>query len=66
MFSLLHWEVCYDRATGEEIDGENCQPYIDRATTELEYNDQIINGDLLRFYDEKTGNLMVDTKAKEE
>ena len=50
-------EACYDKATGEEIDGEPCQPYADRATTELENSDAIINGDLLRFYDEKTGNL---------
>ncbi|MEG0384204.1 LTA synthase family protein [Solibacillus cecembensis] len=54
-------EVCYDRATGDEIEIENCQPYIDRAAKELEYNDAIINGDLLRFYDEKTGNLKIDS-----
>ena len=59
-------EVCYDRATEEEIAIENCQPYIERATKELDYNDQIINGDLLRFYDEKTGNLLTNTgKLKE-
>ena len=56
-------EVCYDRTTGEEIAVENCQPFIDRATKELDYNDQIINGDLLRFYDEKTGNLLTETKS---
>ncbi|MEK5332308.1 MULTISPECIES: LTA synthase family protein [unclassified Lysinibacillus] len=50
-------EACYDKATGEQIDVEPCQPYADRATTELENSDAIINGDLLRFYDEKTGNL---------
>lgn len=50
-------ESCYDRTTGEETDIEACQPFIDRATTELENSDNIINGDLLRFYDEKTGNL---------
>ncbi len=50
-------EACYDKATGEQIDVAPCQPYADRATTELENSDAIINGDLLRFYDEKTGNL---------
>jgi len=50
-------EACYDKATGEEIEGEPCQSYADRATMELENSDAIINGDLLRFYDEKTGNL---------
>ena len=52
--------ACYDNATGEEIAIESCQPYIDRATQELGYSDQIINGDLLRFYDSKTGNLLLD------
>ena len=55
-------ELCYDRVTGEETDLVNCEPYIERATAELDYSDQIINGDLLRFYDVKTGNLIVDEK----
>ena len=53
-------EACYDKATGEQIDGEPCQSYADRATMEVENSDAIINGDLLRFYDEKTGNLKQD------
>ncbi|MGN7479415.1 LTA synthase family protein [Solibacillus silvestris] len=57
-------EVCYDRASGEEIGIESCQPYIDRATQELQYSDQIINGDLLRFYDSETGNLLTDSNYK--
>ncbi|MFF5995387.1 LTA synthase family protein [Lysinibacillus sp. KU-BSD001] len=56
-------EVCYDRATGEPTAIEACQPYVERATTELEYSDKIINGDLLRFYDPKTGSLL-DEKTK--
>lgn len=54
-------EACYDKETGEQIDVEACQSYADRATLELENSDAIINGDLLRFYDEKTGNLKKDT-----
>jgi len=57
-------EVCYDRETGEATDTEACQPFIDRATQELEYSDQIINGDLLRFYDTETGNLLINTDYK--
>ncbi|MFJ7735450.1 LTA synthase family protein [Lysinibacillus sp. NPDC097287] len=53
-------EACYDKATGEQIDGESCKAYVDRAMMELGYSDAIINGDLLRFYDEKTGNLKQD------
>ena len=56
-------ETCYDRATGETTDVSACQPYIDRATIELENSDSIINGDLLRFYDQHTGNL-IDSDAK--
>ena len=59
-------EVCYDRDTGEEIGIEACQPYIDRSLIELEYSDEIINGDLLRFYDEKTGNLIHDALEEKE
>ncbi|MER2000588.1 MAG: LTA synthase family protein, partial [Lysinibacillus sp.] len=51
-------EVCYDRETGLETDISACQPYIERSTMELEYSDQIINGDLLRFYDVKSGRLI--------
>lgn len=54
-------EACYDRATGEQIDGEACQPLGEIASTELRYSDAIINGDLLRFYDAKTGNLLQDS-----
>lgn len=54
-------EACYDRATGEQIDREACQPLGEIASTELRYSDAIINGDLLRFYDAKTGNLLQDS-----
>lgn len=53
-------EVCYDRATGINVGIDSCQPYIGRASVELQYSDKIINGDLLRFYDENTGNLKQD------
>jgi lipoteichoic acid synthase len=56
--------VCYDKETGEETEAEACAPYIERAAEELEYSDTIINGDLLRFYDEKTGNLLIDEAAE--
>lgn len=59
-------EVCYDRDTGEETDIKACQPYIDRANVELEYSDEIINGDLLRFYDDETMNLSQEQNAVKE
>ncbi|WP_042473823.1 LTA synthase family protein [Bacillus ndiopicus] len=58
-------DACYDRATGEQIDIAACEPLIESAATELGYSDAIINGDLLRFYDSKTGNLMQGSKDKE-
>lgn len=56
--------VCYDKETGQETDAEACAPYTERASEELGYSDEIINGDLLRFYDEKTGNLLIDKTTK--
>lgn len=47
-------DVCYDAATGVEVDFLNCEPYMERASTELGYSDMIINGDLLRFKEEQT------------
>ncbi|WP_203333022.1 LTA synthase family protein [Planococcus beigongshangi] len=53
--------VCYDIETGEEaLDPAVCEPYIDRALQQLNYSETIINGDLLRFYDEETGKLLTD------
>ena len=55
-------EVCYDSHTGEEVEDFACNPYLDRVTTELEYSDMIINGDLLRFKeDEEKDNIHNDT-----
>ncbi|WP_033541929.1 LTA synthase family protein [Planococcus sp. CAU13] len=52
--------VCYDSETGEADDPALCEPYIERALQQLNYSEAIINGDLLRFYDEETGALLTD------
>ena len=58
-------EVCYDRATGEPLEDQSvCLPYIEKGELELSYSDKIINGDLLRFYDNQTGTIL--NKALEE
>lgn len=44
-------ETCYDKATGEVIDGSSCEPFLEKAKYELEYSDKIVYGDLLRFYE---------------
>ncbi|WP_408631578.1 LTA synthase family protein [Metabacillus kandeliae] len=45
---------CFDRKTGQqEKDPKQCEVYSERAKQELNYSDNIINGDLLRFYNQK-------------
>lgn len=45
-------DVCYDTESGEPVeDAEECTSYLERTMEELDYSDQIINGDLLRFND---------------
>ncbi|HDR4570569.1 MULTISPECIES: LTA synthase family protein [Bacillus cereus group] len=41
--------ICYKKSTGEPTDLSFCQPYLEKAKTELNYSDKIIYGDLLRF-----------------
>lgn len=43
-------QKCYRRANGDEIDLTNCEPFFERVQFELDASDQIIYGDLLRFY----------------
>ncbi|MFC7320877.1 LTA synthase family protein [Halobacillus campisalis] len=45
--------ICYDRESGEEVDPEEeaCAPVREKVDKELQYSDDIIYGDLFRFYD---------------
>ncbi|WP_163526359.1 LTA synthase family protein [Halobacillus ihumii] len=45
--------TCYDRQTGEPIQSEKqvCKPIKQKVEKELAYSDNIIYGDLFRFYD---------------
>lgn len=45
--------TCYDKQTGEQTDESSCTPFMEKAKTELDYSDKIINGDLFRFYEAK-------------
>ncbi|MBM7620222.1 phosphoglycerol transferase MdoB-like AlkP superfamily enzyme [Bacillus tianshenii] len=56
--------ACYDKESEEEVEQEACEPYMEKAKKELQYSDQIIYGDLLRFYD-GTSIQMDQTKIKE-
>lgn len=44
-------ETCYEKSTGEAIDGASCEPYFPIIKQELDYSDKVIYGDLLRFTD---------------
>lgn len=50
--------TCYENGTGTEVSQELCAPFSERALAELNYSETLINGDLLRFYDEETGQLL--------
>ncbi|RDI43947.1 LTA synthase family protein [Falsibacillus pallidus] len=41
---------CYEKNTELQVDPVLCDPYKESAKTQLDYSDQIIYGDLLRFY----------------
>lgn len=57
--------VCYDIETGAETDIAECEPHIERARQELDYSESIINGDLLRFYDQENGQLILTEEEQE-
>ncbi|MGM7635557.1 LTA synthase family protein [Bacillus sp. Hm123] len=42
---------CWDKTTEQPTEKKYCEPAMEKASTELNYSDQIIYGDLLRFYD---------------
>jgi lipoteichoic acid synthase len=44
---------CYRNPDGQPVKKERCQPYGDIAHEELQLSDDVVNGDLLRFYKPK-------------
>ncbi|TCT26965.1 phosphoglycerol transferase MdoB-like AlkP superfamily enzyme [Melghiribacillus thermohalophilus] len=42
--------ICYDRLTGAEVEMSNCEPFEEQVLQELQHSDNLIYGDLLRFY----------------
>ncbi|MGJ3544655.1 LTA synthase family protein [Bacillus subtilis] len=46
--------ACYDKETGKPLEEtKQCEAFADKAKQELTLSDEIIYGDLLRFYDQK-------------
>lgn len=54
--------TCYDRETGEKIEGKHCAPLKEKAQKELDYSDSIVYGDLFRFYEFK--HELMESKEK--
>ena len=54
--------TCYEAESGLEIEAVHCEEKAETTNQELQYSDTLINGDLLRFYDQETGQLEVDEK----
>ncbi|CAM3772010.1 LTA synthase family protein [Alkalicoccus chagannorensis] len=46
---VYNGELCFDAETGEELEMSACLDDAERGEMELEYSDEIIYGDLLRF-----------------
>ncbi|WP_098049700.1 LTA synthase family protein [Bhargavaea cecembensis] len=46
-------ETCYNLETRSEDDPAACERGIEKTQEELNYSDKVVNGDLLRFYEEK-------------
>lgn len=63
---LFTKNTCYDAETGEEIERTLCDEEILTTNQELNYSDQLINGDLLRFYNRETGQLLIEETESSE
>lgn len=60
--------TCYDKETGEPMAEEDmiaCEEFAPRATSDLEFSDKVIYGDLLRFYEPDNQDL-VETETDDE
>ncbi|MBR7554377.1 LTA synthase family protein [Allobacillus sp. GCM10007491] len=51
-------ELCYERSTGDIADDSNCTDIVEQAMQELKYSDEIIYGDLFRFYNFDKGEII--------
>ncbi|MED1819356.1 LTA synthase family protein [Bacillus subtilis] len=58
--------ACYDKETGKPLEEtKQCEAFADKAKQELSLSDEIIYGDLLRFYDQKRLNNSSKRKEKQ-
>lgn len=59
-------EKCYDKATGQELKGSECDDIVQKAQTELNLSDKLVYGDLLRFLDDKEEDKPLTDSPNEE
>ncbi|MET3684275.1 phosphoglycerol transferase MdoB-like AlkP superfamily enzyme [Alkalibacillus flavidus] len=57
---------CYDDSNGEIVDEEACSDIREKSEQELNYSDEIIYGDLFRFYDFEDGEMIEELKEDDE
>ncbi|KGP91177.1 hypothetical protein N780_08045 [Pontibacillus chungwhensis BH030062] len=46
-------EKCYNKATGQEVEGSECDDIAQKGQTELNLSDKLVYGDLLRFLEDE-------------
>ncbi|WP_411953444.1 LTA synthase family protein [Alkalibacillus sp. S2W] len=56
---------CYENGSGEIVEGTNCSDIREQSQQELNYSDEIIYGDLFRFYDFENGELVEELEETE-
>lgn len=57
--------VCYLKSSGEEVEITGCAEYEERAQKDLQYSDEIIYGDLMRFSLDEAEETSEEEEVKE-
>lgn len=52
--------MCFDDKTMEQVDELYCEDIIEKSLQELTYSDEIVYGDLFRFYDFDNGEVLIE------
>ncbi|GGD09233.1 LTA synthase family protein [Pontibacillus salipaludis] len=58
-------EKCYDKATGQEVEGSECDSIAQKGQTELNLSDKLVYGDLLRFLEDEEEDPLTNSPNKE-
>lgn len=58
-------EKCYDKSTGQEVEGSECESIAQKGQTELNLSDKLVYGDLLRFLEDEEEEPLTNSPIKE-